>query len=581
MQGGTTLYSTGFGYDGLSRLATVSTDAASATYAYLPGSNLVSGITYQQAGAAVAQTTKAWDLEGRLTAINQLNAASQVLAGHSYGYDGLDRRISDTSEDNTAWSWGYNDRSEVTSAARQFPDGVASPLEAYAFNYDAIGNRITATTGAGSAAHTASYTTNALNQYTQRTVPGVNGVTGSASSKVGLLVNDTPPNRTPSTTTSQPETATWYWQQWLVDNSSSAKQDSVRVIAAQPGAGTGGADLVHTETGTVFVPQTPESFTYDADGNLAGDGRWTYTWDAVNRLTSMTELSTVPQAAGHTRLQLQFAYDAFSRRIRKTVFREAVAPLVGWVQQSDTVFLYDGWNLIAQFDRSATTGSLTLTTSFVWGSDLSGSPQGAGGTGGLLFLKEASGTSPGTYIAAYDGNGNVTALQDATTGLITASYDYGPFGQLLRATGPAALGNPIRFSTRYADLETGLLYYGYRYLRPDTGRWTGRDPIEEENNINLFEFIRNNPANLVDYLGLADEWNHDYPQQFRDWFSGHGIDIDQPSSGTIIDEQYHTGAGGIHPSGYNTEWQGFILISPLHRLHLERQKRSGPILAGL
>ena len=35
------------------------------------------------------------------------------------------------------------------------------------------------------------------------------------------------------------------------------------------------------------LPQTPEAFTYDADGNLLTDGRWNYTWDAENRLIQM------------------------------------------------------------------------------------------------------------------------------------------------------------------------------------------------------------------------------------------------------------------------------------------------------
>src|SRR5690625_2064247 len=33
-------------------------------------------------------------------------------------------------------------------------------------------------------------------------------------------------------------------------------------------------------TGYRFLPQAPEVFTYDADGNLLSDGRWNYTWDA-------------------------------------------------------------------------------------------------------------------------------------------------------------------------------------------------------------------------------------------------------------------------------------------------------------
>jgi hypothetical protein len=34
----------------------------------------------------------------------------------------------------------------------------------------------------------------------------------------------------------------------------------------------------------------------------------------------------------------------------------------------------------------------------------------------------------------------------------------GPFGELLRATGPTARINPIRFSTKYQDDETDLLF---------------------------------------------------------------------------------------------------------------------------
>jgi hypothetical protein len=38
----------------------------------------------------------------------------------------------------------------------------------------------------------------------------------------------------------------------------------------------------------------------------------------------------------------------------------------------------------------------------------------------------------------------------------------GPFGEVIRATGPMAKTNPFRFSTKYQDDQTDLLYYGYR-----------------------------------------------------------------------------------------------------------------------
>lgn len=51
-------------------------------------------------------------------------------------------------------------------------------------------------------------------------------------------------------------------------------------------------------------------------------------------------------------------------------------------------------------------------------------------------------------------------------------------------TGPAAKTNPFRFSTKYQDDETDLLYYGYRYYDASTGRWLSRDPIEEQGGLN-------------------------------------------------------------------------------------------------
>ncbi len=66
-----------------------------------------------------------------------------------------------------------------------------------------------------------------------------------------------------------------------------------------------------------------------------------------------------------------------------------------------------------------------------------------------------------------------------------------------------AKANPFRFSTKYQDDETELLYYGYRYYSASTGRWISRDPIEEEGGRNLYAFPLNAPINGIDYLGRA------------------------------------------------------------------------------
>jgi RHS repeat-associated protein len=73
-----------------------------------------------------------------------------------------------------------------------------------------------------------------------------------------------------------------------------------------------------------------------------------------------------------------------------------------------------------------------------------------------------------------------------------------------------AKSNPFRFSTKYQDDETDLLYYGYRYLNPSSGRWVSRDPVGEAAGPNVFAFCKNLPPSRCDILGLAgyvyDEW---------------------------------------------------------------------------
>src|SRR5260370_27321805 len=90
------------------------------------------------------------------------------------------------------------------------------------------------------------------------------------------------------------------------------------------------------------------------------------------------------------------------------------------------------------------------------------------------------------YAEEWGGSGDETALVGGGDGKVTAQYEYGPFGDLARATGSMAKVNPFRFSTKYYGDETDLFYYGYRYYNASTGRWAIRDPIGEGG----FELLR-------------------------------------------------------------------------------------------
>ena len=83
----------------------------------------------------------------------------------------------------------------------------------------------------------------------------------------------------------------------------------------------------------------------------------------------------------------------------------------------------------------------------------------------------------------------MAALVSATNGAVTANYEYGPFGELIRATGPMAKFNSVHCSDQVYDPETGLYYYGYRYYNPSTGRWLSRDPIGEKGRNELMAML--------------------------------------------------------------------------------------------
>jgi len=189
-----------------------------------------------------------------------------------------------------------------------------------------------------------------------------------------------------------------------------------------------------------------------------------------------------------------YAYDYQSRRISKDV--------TGVI----TNFVYDGWNPIAEFSGTA------LSKSYVWGMDLSGSMQGAGGVGGLLAVAEGA----TTHYPIYDGNGNVSEYVDST-GTVVAHYEYDAFGQAV-ASGTKANNFSHQFSTKQLDVETGLNYYGLRFFDSANGRWLNRDPLSEDAGINIYSFTNNDCVRGIDYLGLHVYYVYYYIKSGNDTF---------------------------------------------------------------
>ncbi|MGH7942745.1 MAG: hypothetical protein ACREFR_16930, partial [Limisphaerales bacterium] len=418
------LASTAYGYDAASRLQTVSDgNGDSATYSYLANSPLVGQIQFEQNGATRMTTTKQYDYLDRLTEISSVPSASYAPAStFNYSYNSANQRTKDTLADGSYWVYQYDSLGQVTNGVKYFADDTPVAGQQFQYLFDTIGNRTQTESGgdqSGAGLRPASYSVNPLNQITQRDVPGYLNVIGVSYATNVVTVNGDDAYRH----------GEYFRAEVPVNNSSSAQWQNITVAA------NGQASV----SGDEFVPQTPEGFSYDADGNLTSDGRFNYYWDAENRLTNITSLAGAPAGS---KVKVDFVYDYQGRRIQKTVWTNNGS---AYVPEYTNDFLYDGWNMITVLNPG-----LRPLTSFTWGNDLSGSLQGAGGVGGLLEMSEYGSQTTNCFVA-FDGNGNVMALVNAADGTLAAEYDYGPFGEPIRMTGPMARLNPFRFSTKYDD----------------------------------------------------------------------------------------------------------------------------------
>lgn len=112
------------------------------------------------------------------------------------------------------------------------------------------------TFGAGASGNSA----DSLNRYASIVRPQFFDVTGQRAAGAAILVNGAPP-------TYQQGANGLYFRKEVAANSSG------RYTAT-----TVTANGVTTDAWNQYVAVNPEPYTYDADGNLLTDSRWTYTW---------------------------------------------------------------------------------------------------------------------------------------------------------------------------------------------------------------------------------------------------------------------------------------------------------------
>jgi RHS repeat-associated protein len=99
-----------------------------------------------------------------------------------------------------------------------------------------------------------------------------------------------------------------------------------------------------------------------------------------------------------------------------------------------------------------------------------------------------------------DALSSVTSLSN-TAGALAQTYTFDSFGNQTASSG--SLTNWFRFTGREFDTETNLYYMRARYFDPATGRFISEDPSGFNDGANFFRYVRNNPINYTDPLGLT------------------------------------------------------------------------------
>nr|WP_244220802.1 RHS repeat-associated core domain-containing protein [Pseudomonas kribbensis] len=263
--------------------------------------------------------------------------------------------------------------------------------------------------------------------------------------------------------------------------------------------------------GNRLLMQGDRHYDYDAFGNLIRERRGraqqlvtAYRYDSQHRLIGLT------RPDGST---ASYQYDAFGRRIRKTVDGQT------------TEFFWQGDHLIAESSKEQ-------HRSFIY----------EPGTFRPLAMLDGQGPKRACpFYYQLDHLGTPQELTDYS-GEIVWSAKYSAYGKVtsLELATEDYLDQPLRFQGQYFDAESGLHYNRHRYYDPDVGRYLTPDPVRLAGGLNQYRYVPN-PTGWVDPLGLTSNC----PPPNRP-----GCSVPDRTAGTKVDEGEPKTPGPIQENHY-------------------------------
>ena len=110
-----------------------------------------------------------------------------------------------------------------------------------------------------------------------------------------------------------------------------------------------------------------------------------------------------------------------------------------------------------------------------------------------------------TFFYHSDHLGSTSYITDDKANI--TQYDaYLPYGELLVDEHSSSEDLPYKFNGKQFDEETGLYYYGARYMNPMASIWYGVDPLAEKYpNVNGYCYTMDNPIKYLDPNGKQSE----------------------------------------------------------------------------
>jgi len=104
-----------------------------------------------------------------------------------------------------------------------------------------------------------------------------------------------------------------------------------------------------------------------------------------------------------------------------------------------------------------------------------------------------------------DHLGSIRELVNSSGTLLTR-YSYDPYGRGTSTYLSGSTDATFQYTGDYYHAASGLNLTKFRAYDPNTARWLSRDPKEENEELNLYEYVKNMPVDAIDPLGLSLKW---------------------------------------------------------------------------